>query len=118
VCQRRGHLFTPLSTIFPSVLLRVLAEQDKHEEAISCFEAAIAMITISSGGEPSGGSPDPQTPSTPPPSAQCLETEEMVTAMVGKGISLGKLGRSGAAAQAFDIALDFDRDNVEAVSLS
>jgi len=42
----------------------------------------------------------------------------MVTAMVGKGISLGKLGRSGAAAQAFDNALDFDRDNVEAVSLS
>ena len=37
-------------------------------------------------------------------------------AMVGKGISLGKLGRSVAAAQAFDAALELNGDNVEALA--
>jgi protein O-GlcNAc transferase len=94
--------------------IRVLAEQDKHEEAISCFEAAIALMTIS-GAENQSASPDPQAPSTPPPSAPS-DNEDMIKAMVGKGISLGKLGRSAAAAQAFDAALELDGDNVEALT--
>ena len=89
---------------------KVLAQQEKHEEAITAFEAAIAMLTIS--GDVSG---DSQAPSTPPPS-QPSESKDMVKAMVGKGISLGKLGRSAAAEQAFDAALDLDRDNVEALT--
>jgi protein O-GlcNAc transferase len=89
---------------------RVLAEHEKHEEAITCFEAAIALLTIS------GDSCDrSQSPSTPPPSAPS-ENEDMVQAMVGKGISLGKLGRSVAAAQAFDAALELDGNSVEALT--
>jgi len=56
-----------------------------------------------------------QEPSTPPPSSPA-ETEDIVKAMVGKGISLGKLGRPVAAAQAFDAALELNRDNVEALT--
>lgn len=92
----------------------MLAEHDKHEEAISCFEAAIAMMTISPGAGESSFM-RASTPSTPPPSSPA-ENEDMVKALVGKGISLGKLGRSFAAAQAFDAALDLDGDNVEALT--
>ena len=53
---QRGLGLTPEARL---ELARVLADQDKHEEAISCFEAAIAMMTISSR-ESACHSPDTQ----------------------------------------------------------
>ena len=69
---------------------RALAGQDKHEDALQCFDAAALMLETQC--RYSRDTP-PSTP--PPPSANAPNIfHELAEALVGKGIALGRLGRN------------------------
>jgi hypothetical protein len=64
-------------------LCRALGEQDKHEEAVVCYDLA----TIKATGVIDGFSPFGKLPSSPLTAEARAQTIE---ALVGKGISLGR----------------------------
>ncbi|EKX44470.1 hypothetical protein GUITHDRAFT_109591 [Guillardia theta CCMP2712] len=93
---------------------RALADQDKHEEAILCYEAAISRMT--SLADSPVVSESSQALSTPPPTPQDEVNVDMVSATLGKAISLGKLGRNPAATEAMEAALELDPRNTTTLS--
>eukprot|EP00960_Hanusia_phi_P069931 767193-Hanusia_phi.AAC.3 len=57
-----------------------------------------------------------QALSTPPPTPQEEVSVDLVSATLGKAISLGKLGRNSAATEAMEAALELDPQNTTTLS--
>eukprot|EP00291_Cryptomonas_curvata_P029734 CAMPEP_0172213218 /NCGR_PEP_ID=MMETSP1050-20130122/37465_1 /TAXON_ID=233186 /ORGANISM="Cryptomonas curvata, Strain CCAP979/52" /LENGTH=787 /DNA_ID=CAMNT_0012894015 /DNA_START=137 /DNA_END=2497 /DNA_ORIENTATION=- len=91
---------------------RALAAQEKHEDALQCFDAAALML------ETQCRCSRESSPSTPPPPNATTRNihHELAEALVGKGVALGRLGRTSAATAALESALEQNSDNTTALS--